>query len=312
MTTVQILTKNNQSTIEEVIQSVKAFDNIVVGDLGSSDRTLAICEKYGIHPINVYGMPRNEARMQLLAYGEGPTIMLQPWEVVVQGHLNLNRVDGVMYVKVMTNQSIIKEARVWAEDVTLENPTFERVTNVANGELDLLIYCIGSRNSQDDLEIIKHWKHSNPISPSPYYYEGCVHLSEARFNEALCCLEHYVFLDKSWSMSATMARYYCAVIYIMQKRKVRPALQCLNLCLCANPLMSEFWCLTGDIYYHLLHKFWLAKEFYENAIIMGSRRLISDIWPMDISKYRKYPNKMIESCDAIIKHSANYVQNVSK
>ncbi len=93
-------------------------------------------------------------------------------------------------------------------------------------------------------------------------------------------------------MSATMTRYYYAMVKLTQKAH-KPALQNLNLCLCAKPLMAEFWCLMGDVYFYLLGKPDSAKEFYENAIVLGARRLQSDRWPMDFSKYRKYPERML-------------------
>ena len=92
------------------------------------------------------------------------------------------------------------------------------------------------------------------------------------------------------------------------KKRVKPALQNLNLCLCAKPLMAEFWCLTGDVYYHLLHDFKKAKQFYHNAIVLGHHRLKSDKWPMDITKYNTYPSKMIESCDELLKSTKLYVE----
>jgi len=105
-----------------------------------------------------------------------------------------------------------------------------------------------------------------------------------------------------------MIRYYLALAYLIHHRKVKPALQNINLCLCAHPLMAEFWCLIGDVYYHLLKRFDYAKDFYENAIILGARRLKKDKWPMDISKYESYPKKMIESCDQITSNFSHFVK----
>jgi hypothetical protein len=104
-----------------------------------------------------------------------------------------------------------------------------------------------------------------------------------------------------------MTRYYYAFVQLTQKRAVRPTLQNLNICLCLKPLMAEFWCLSGDVYYHILSQFELAKEFYENALILGSKRLNDDIWPMDVSKYKKYPTMMIDSCDKILKKKADFI-----
>jgi tetratricopeptide (TPR) repeat protein len=91
-----------------------------------------------------------------------------------------------------------------------------------------------------------------------------------------------------------MATVYCYVL-----KDQRKALELLMYCFAEKPLMAEFWCLLGDIYYEA-DEYGKAKCFYENAKILGSRRLNSDEWPFDISKYKDYPDKMIASCDEVI------------
>jgi hypothetical protein len=66
--------------------------------------------------------------------------------------------------------------------------------------------------------------------------------------------------------------------------------------------MAEFWCLLGDIY-RKLHKYEKAWIFYDNAIVLGGKRLKTDVWPMEIKKYKDYPVKMKESCQETMKNS---------
>jgi hypothetical protein len=61
--------------------------------------------------------------------------------------------------------------------------------------------------------------------------------------------------------------------------------------------MAEFWCLLGDIHYSLLKEYDKAYSFYDNAIFLGKKRLKSDLWPMEISKYSDYPEEMKKSCN---------------
>jgi hypothetical protein len=65
-------------------------------------------------------------------------------------------------------------------------------------------------------------------------------------------------------------------------------------CIAARPQMAEFWCLMGDIYYSK-RQYVKAKSLYDNAIIAGKERK-DDTWPVDLSKYDEYPNKMIDYC----------------
>lgn len=304
MPTIQILTKNNEKTIQRCLQSV-AIPNweIRVGDLGSSDQTVELCRRFKVEVLKVSNMKRDQARAELST--EGINVMLQPWEVFAQGHRILDQPVSDSYVKILNGQSLSKEIRIWNGKDPFENPVFEQPTRTTNNELGIIFSSIGERNYEEDLQNVRKWKESQPILATPYYYESLCMLALGKQDDFLRVAEHYLFLDRTGTIAPTMTRYYCALVYLF-KEKVRPTLQCLNLCLSANPLMAEFWCLTGDVYYHLLNRFEMALEFYENAQIMGARRLKTDQWPMDIPKYRSYPEKMIRSCRAIIAKSAQY------
>ena len=45
---------------------------------------------------------------------------------------------------------------------------------------------------------------------------------------------------------------------------------------------------------------------YENAIILGKKRASLDEWPVEISKYKEYPERMIDNCKSMINNSSNY------
>ena len=55
--TIQILVKNNESTIEECLNSILDLDcQLLIGDFGCSDRTIEICKK---HKAEVYPLSLN-------------------------------------------------------------------------------------------------------------------------------------------------------------------------------------------------------------------------------------------------------------
>jgi hypothetical protein len=53
-----------------------------------------------------------------------------------------------------------------------------------------------------------------------------------------------------------------------------------------------------------MHK---AIIFYENAIIAGETREL-DSFPIDVSKYKDYPIKMIENCEEIMSQTKRYIK----
>jgi tetratricopeptide (TPR) repeat protein len=95
------------------------------------------------------------------------------------------------------------------------------------------------------------------------------------------------------------------MVYCYIKYDYKSALESILPCIAKKPTMAEFWCLLADIYY-ATKDYEKAKSFYENAIILGGKRLRSDEWPLEVSKYKDYPQKMIDSCEKIKQSSHVY------
>jgi tetratricopeptide (TPR) repeat protein len=280
---------------------------VIVGDLGSTDDTVAQCQSRGATVLPVIGMDRSEARNHLLNKSpKGTHFYIEPWERLVQGHDSIVGEGG--FVRVMQGTSISHEVRVWDGSSRFVNPVFERLDAEGGKLLPVIVSSSGGIDADQAIQAIDGWKRNKPLLASPYYYQACLLFAQAKYDDYLKVADHYLFMEKKEIMPITMTRYYYAMAHLIHKRLHRPALQNINLCLCVKPLMAEFWCLMADVYYHLLNRFDVAKSFYENAITLGSRRLQTDLWPMDFSKYGKYPKKMIESCDKIIGGSAVYSQ----
>jgi glycosyltransferase involved in cell wall biosynthesis len=294
------LTKNNSQTIQKTLESIVGLNaKILVGDMGSNDDTIDICKQYGAQ-VHSFNENRSKARNNLLKYADnGWQFWIEPWEILVYGQATVRQVQKPSYVTILQNKVINKEVRLWNGAIKFIQPVYERIETDTELESNVVLYSAGRPISQDIYVAIDDWKNQEPMSPQPYYYQACLLLSEGKYNEFLEIANHYLFLKPNQEMSTVMTRYYYALVQLKHKKLARPTLQNINLCLCANPLMAEFWCLMGDVFYHLIKRFDQAKEFYENAIILGSKRLKADKWPMDITKYGEYPTKMIESCNKI-------------
>lgn len=310
MITAHILTKNNEKTIKNTLESIYVLKpKILIGDFGSTDSTLQIAKKFNATIVPVKGMIRNEARERLANMSmDDWNLWIEPWEIIFQNpksYESLKSDSG--YVRVVSNQNLNWEIRLWKNKCKFVNPVFETIDANKAEPCSMVISSRGGPDIKESLNILEDWKKQNPLKSEPYYYQACLLLAEEKYDEFLKIANHYMFLEKNPSVPVVMTRYYYAVVQMTQKKLVKPTLQNLNLCLSVNPLMAEFWCLMGDVYYHLLNNFLIAKEFYENAIILGSHRKHFDKWPMDISKYNKYPNKMIKSCDEILKTRSDYI-----
>jgi glycosyltransferase involved in cell wall biosynthesis len=307
MLTAHILTKNNAQTVQKTLESLQPrVEEILVVDLGSTDETISICETMAnVYPYRGF---RHDARNFLASKSKNElNLWIEPWEALIQ----LGNSSKTAYVTIINDKIVSKDIRLWQNGIKFINPVYESLDVKTNEESNTIIYS-GTRQDYDDLlKDIQLWKNQSSLSTAPYYYEACIHLAKGDWDKFLTAAEYYLFLDNGKSKSSIMTRYYYALAYYalahtMHTRNIKLALQHLFMCLASRPLMAEFWCLWGDINYHLLKRFDEAKCLYENAIIMGSRRLKNDKWPMDTSKYRAYPKTMIESCDKILQSTCYY------
>lgn len=300
MITIQILTKNNEKTIVTTLESLRSINaNIIIGDYGSTDGTLEICKKFNVKVKKINSnISRNVARSQLSS--DSLNLFIEPWEIIKSDLSSIKLESNQGYVGVIKNGTITWEIRLWKGIQLFKNIVFEQLEPKSPEKTSIILFSNNDSDMNEMLEKVEKWIIENPFDKSPYYYKSCILLSQGKYKEFIRVADHYLLLDKNQSMSSVMTRYYYAVVQLTQNKLVKPTLQNLNLCLCVKPLMAEFWCLTGDVYYHLLNKYRTAKEFYENALFMGSRRLSTDVYPMNISKYNHYPKLMIKSCNELI------------
>jgi hypothetical protein len=323
MLTIHILVndKVDESMIEQCLESISgAFPQwwykIVVGNLGANADVLRACLRYGavIQSVtHTEGMDR--CRNSLLIAGKTTwNLMIEPWEVLASGSDSIvDRVqnDGpAMKFTIVEGDSVSKQVRLW-KDSRFINPVYERV-EVKGEPSSCLILATKFDTLDRDLDLVNIWVKKHPTLPDPFYYRACINLSLGKITNFIKDAETYLFMEQSAEAltSITMIRYYLAMIYCYVKKDASKSLQKLGPCLLTRPLMAEFWCLLGDVFYHLMKKYDKAASFYENAMILGARRLVDDDWPMEISKYTEHPERMLDNCRQII-NASNKVGSIS-
>jgi glycosyltransferase involved in cell wall biosynthesis len=119
-----VLTKNNENTIKKTLESLKFFDDVVVYDNGSSDKTISIAKSFNNVTLiegtfNGFGPTRNQA----IAYSSNNWILSLDADEVLSTELieSLKSVelnDGFIYKILRTNyykQTKIKHC--WGDDI---------------------------------------------------------------------------------------------------------------------------------------------------------------------------------------------------
>lgn len=298
MITTQILTKNNFNTIEKTLKSIISLNsNIVVIDMGSIDETIKICKSYGAEIICSKG--KNYSEIRNSATKEGINFYIEPWEELITGHDKILNLKKNSRLQVADGKFITKQIRVWTQDYKFVNPIYEIINDKSAKLEDILILSSGSRDY--DSKELKKWMENRPTDSEPYYYEAFNKLINKDYKEYCLLAEKFLFMKDSDEISQIMTKYYLSNVYLYLN-EIQKSLKLIIECIGAVPTMAEFWCLLGDIHYkNKLYK--KALSFYQNAIIIGTKRAKNDLFPIDLNKYKDYPDKMIQSCNKILSSS---------
>lgn len=300
--TIILLIKNNQETVAAALDSVLELNpkEILVGDLGSRDKTPKICEKFEARIMNLAGFKdRGQACNRLIEECKSDWMLyIHPTEILIAGHERIKGAEKPSYVQVLQGDLIKKQIRLFNKDkkIFFKNPVLETIEYSKSSFCDAIIW---SNNTLiDNQKGIERWRSSAPLSTEPYYFETHLYLARGDYSKFLSLAKHYLFYEKQNKISVTMTRYYLASVLGLIHENFEEAIQNTLFCLTENILMAEFWCLLGDIFLKM-NQFEKAISFYENAILLGSKRLKSDLWPMHISKYKEYPEEMIGKCKEV-------------
>ena len=308
MVTVQLLVENNSKTIRRTLDSISDLDpEIYVADLDCSDNTVEICNEYGATVFRPQskldlGDIRNS---MVLKSSHNWNMVIEPWEVIPDCDIltDAMKVGGKAYnLSIVQGGIITKETRLWDKRLQYKfvNPVYEYLdTNYKDDNLHCMVYSGGCQ--RDNAQRLSEWRQRHPSASEVLYYQACYHLSNGEWERFMTLIEQFLFGQQKTSMSVILGKYYYALVLChMRKSDATKAVKNVLECIAVQPTMAEFWCLLGDIHYHLMKDYRKALHFYDNAIILGTRRLSSSIWPMEISKYKDYPVKMIESCQKLL------------
>jgi glycosyltransferase involved in cell wall biosynthesis len=298
MLTIQILTKNNASTVAKTLESIDNLGaRILVGDFESSDDTHEICSDLGaeVVPLELRG-DFSRARNSLL--GDGLNMYIEPWEVLVRGHERIPKLESSSMFYVIQNNIVSKEIRFWGGS-SFVNPAYETIVDPnAACVPEIVILSSGSPGGADEkMGICRRWMDRRPTEPEPYYYMACSSLSNRKYEEFFSFASKYLAMEPSPGVSGTMLCYYMAQVQFrlgMWRDAERNALYCLSM----HPTFAEFWCLWGDMLYKQA-KYDRAKSMYENAMIIGKRRIGTDSYPIEIAKYGDHPRRIIENIESM-------------
>jgi len=319
--TINILVKNNEKTIEATLECASKISNkIVVGDAGCTDDTIKKCKKYDAKIVNLpFKGDRSVFKNYMVEKNSSSWMLfMEPGEVFLSqpNFLNFDNEKTAYRVKLINGDLITKEVRIWhtSNPIKFKNPVFE-TPSVEENIKNLEVFLISNQAQIDEEKIqsLNEWRLKNPISKEPLYYIACSNLIQKKWKNFINSAEVYLYANNSNDSPALMTRYYISMVKSCVKEELdyEGAIKNLIICLAEKPLMAEFWCLLGDIHCRI-NENEKARGFYQNAILLGSKRKDDDDLPIEISKYKRYPEKMIEAFKELKEKTQMYRSETSR
>lgn len=304
---IQVLTHNNERHLRRCLSSLLPLGAAIsVYDTGSTDKTAEIAQEFGSFYKIPPAMNRSQIRNMIIQKNESEWQMyIHPWEALTDCSPLLEAIKNesdYFHLMILQNNSITKDVRLWrrAANLKFENYAFETINVTKPNILHCMVHSAGfPQNYQENLLA---WAKDKPTAGEPLYYRACQHLIKQEWKEFIILANHYLMLNTKATMSVVMTKYYLATIYLHIKQDYQMAIKHLLEIITVKPLMAEFWCLLGDVYYKL-HEYQRAKHLYENALILSKKRATDDLWPIEINKYKAYPQQMVDSCEQLEKHT---------
>lgn len=274
---IHIFTQNNQETLERTLDSILPLDGeIYIFDRESKDKTIEIAKKYTKN-ISTWNKTRFEARKSILHLSNWH-FYIEPWEALGSGHDKIRNIEFPANYRLFLsgNDILTKPVRLYHK-TTFSNKTFHSYPKEI---VDAVIYAKGGENEIE----------------SEGFEKVISYFNKQKYDNFIVEAQNFLFLYKKNNINVILIRYYLAWVYCIIKSEPNEALKNLLICLSIKPNMAEFWCLLADIHYFLLKEIHKSYVFYENAITAGKTRKIIDEYPVQLSKYNEYPEKMKQNC----------------
>lgn len=271
------------------------------------------CKIFNFEKVKDFSMVRNKVIKKSKYDWQ---LFLEPWEIVTDSEKikeSMNNDPCAYNVPVLKNNVINYDVKFWHKslDIKFINPVYEYLdiddskTKVFNS----IIYSDGVRDIS--YQILEDWYQNNPSNVDVVYYKALYFLINKKWDDFINYANKFIFNPQSKRKALLNIKYYLAIVASHVHRNATESLRHILSCIATKPLTAEYWCVLGDIYYHLIGDYSKAERFYKNAIILGEFREEYDGFPIELNKYESYPQKMINSC-LDLKKECNIFVNFSK
>lgn len=208
-------------------------------------------------------------------------------------------------INVIYDQFVLKEIRITTKkDFIFYNKVYETLS--CENFLNSIIKINASKTSKINYSShLLDWEKKEPLNSQVLYYKSIDYLYKGDYKNFIIESEKLIFKENLNEENDLLIRYYLSNVFLYKEKNNQKFIQNILTLLGKKPEMPEFWCMAGD-YWYLNNNFKNAMCFYKYALLAAKHRDLNDNMFYMPEKYNNYPNKMIKSCDEILKKHVLY------
>lgn len=296
MWTKLIATRNDAHRLESCLKSLNSFPGpTIVVDAGK-DNTKRVADEFSVSHLpvawqNDWSSIRNAVGSAI----EGWSIWIEPWEEVIELPDPPEEPTNLS-VTLISGNWVSYPARAFHSNaaLTFSNPTFESAD--AEAHSGIVLIGNGGRPASETEKIITDWASREPANHQVPYYRAMHRLSCGDVLGFRTAAHEYLFRDSKTSDSGTLIKLYLGLVESKSNPSV--AMGWLAEALADKPWLAEAWFASAEICRAAGH-LGRAAALYKAAIEFGKHRPNDERLPVDVSKYREEPEKILKAIAAL-------------
>lgn len=295
-----------------------AFDELVIVDTGSKDRTEEIARSFGakVHRFTACIGEDGKMRDFALARNHGLDLATGDWilwmdadDVLQPGGAGRLREaaarDGLagLQVTIRWNRDSWFQTRLFKNQPVNRFlgriHEFPRVRGRVDKEREIVVQHLPDKTGKEgsterNLRLLELEVKDDPANLRALFHLGNALRLTRRFDEAILRYTQYLAIGSGYHCEKYMCAYYLALCFHLQG-KWRESIDAAWRALRIDPRYAECHCLIADCYGDL-REYAYSRQWYRSALACGAPPPDAVLF-VDLTKYSEYPQRGIEICD---------------
>jgi glycosyltransferase involved in cell wall biosynthesis len=294
-----------------------AWDELVIVDTGSKDRTEEIARSHGARVQRFTACLGEDGRMRDFALARNHGVDLATGDYILWMDADdVLQPGGVERIRAAAARGVaaLQVTIRWNKDSWLQTRLFKnlpqnrfvgriheypRISGKAEKDREVLVQHLPDKTGKEgsterNLRLLELEVREDPANLRALFHLGNALRLSKRYDEAILRYTQYLAIGSSFHSEKYMCAQYLAACLFLQG-KWREAIDAGWRALRIDPRYAETHCLIADCYGEL-REYTYSRQWYRSALACGAPPPDAVLF-VDLSKYGDYPKRGVEICD---------------